>query len=113
MIFFTLNNIITLNVPSRGHILPFIMSFQPSNRKLTRTLSAPPHSNDIKNNILEEDNAYLKLQVSLLLKELNTYKKENSMLRQQIKYNQTNNKTKEKKTDKTDNEDNTEILVII
>ena len=82
------------------------MSFQPSNRKLTRTISAPPHSNDIKK-------AYLELQVSLLLTELNTYKKENSMLRQQIKNNQTNNQTKEKKTDKTDNEDNTEILVII
>jgi hypothetical protein len=79
------------------------MSFQPSNRKLTRTISAPPHSNDIKK-------AYLELQVSLLLTELNTYKKKNSMLRQQIK---NNNKTKENKTDKTDKEDNTEILVII
>jgi hypothetical protein len=79
------------------------MSFQPSNRKLTRTISAPPLSNDIKK-------AYLELQVSLLLTELNTYKKENSMLRQQ---NKTNNKTKENKTDKTDKEDNTEILVII
>jgi len=82
------------------------MSFQPSNRKLTRTISAPPLSNDIKK-------AYLELQVSLLLTELNTYKKENSMLRQQIKNNKTNNKTKENKTDKTDKEDNTEILVII
>lgn len=76
------------------------MSFQPSNRKLTRTISAPPHSNDIKK-------AYLELQVSLLLTELTACKKENSMLRQQIKNNQTNNQTNEKKTD------NTEILVII
>ena len=61
-------------------------------RRLCRTISAPPFSRDTTRPYkVEEEKAYLELQVYLLTKELNSYKKKYNMLQNSIKKNNKDN----------------------